>query len=336
MQTLRTILLAALMIGSGVLRSQDIHFSQFYNVPMIVNPALTGHFDGDWQASAGYRNQWKSIAQPFRTLEASYERQFYIQSHHISGGIYFLNDNSGDIALKANQFVLSGAYHRTINNHRLHGGLQVGYVHKAVDFGKIIFPGQWNPDLGYFDPNTPSGMEDGDKLSYLDVNLGFMWQKKFGKILPEAGVSFYHLNYPKESFYDDNTHLPIKWSFNAGAKYDLAPSIYLYPRLLLINQVKAKDYIFGTNAGLTLTPNSSGVREINAGVFLRNTLASNTDAVIVMVGTMVRNIQIGISYDLNISSLKSYSNSRGAFEITLVYRSISTILNTFTIPCERY
>jgi hypothetical protein len=64
-------------------------------------------------------------------------------------------------------------------------------------------------------------------------------------------------------------------------------------------------------------------------------ITSNTDAIILMAGTTVRNIRIGISYDLNISTLQTYSNNRGAFEISLVYRSISTILNTFTIPCER-
>jgi type IX secretion system PorP/SprF family membrane protein len=303
---------------------------------MLVNPASTGSFDGDWQASAGYRNQWKAIAQPFRTLAVSYERQFYIQSHHISGGLFILNDNSGNIALKSNQFVFSGAYHRTINNHRLHGGLQVGYVHKVVDYGNNTFPDQWDPSVGYYNPALSTGAENGDRLSYMDVNVGFVWQKKFGKFLPEGGFSLYHINSPKESFYEADNHLPMMLAFHGGVKYDVSPNFYVTPRLLLLNQVKAKDYIFGSSAGLTISPNASGVREIGGGVFLRNTLASNTDAVIVNISALVRNIQIGISYDLNISSLKAYSNSRGAFEITLIYRSLSTILNTFTIPCERF
>jgi type IX secretion system PorP/SprF family membrane protein len=336
LHTLKTLLLATMLLSSGLLKSQDIHFSQFYNVPMLTNPALTGVFDGDWQASAGYRNQWKSIAQPFRTLEASYERQFYVQNHHLSGGIYILNDNSGDVALKANQVVLSGSYHRTINNHRLHGGLQLGYTHKAVDYNLITFPVQYDPAKGYYDSNYNPLPDDGEKLSYLDINLGFMWQKKFGKWTPEGGFSFYHLNHPKESFYGENNRLPMKWSVHGGARYDLSPSMYLVPRLVMMNQVTAKDYIIGSNAGFSVAPNPSGVREIQGGLFLRNTLANKTDACIVMVGAMVRNIQVGISYDLNISSLKTYSNSRGAFEITIIYRSLSTILNTFSIPCERY
>ncbi|NJO68898.1 MAG: type IX secretion system membrane protein PorP/SprF [Bacteroidetes bacterium] len=62
---------------SGAVFPQDIHFSQFYNVPMVINSASTGIFDGDWQATAGYRNQWRSIAQPYRTLAVSSKDKFY-------------------------------------------------------------------------------------------------------------------------------------------------------------------------------------------------------------------------------------------------------------------
>lgn len=335
MQTLKKILLAAILIYPGKSFCQDIHFSQYFNFPMLINPAYTGNFEGDWQASAAYRNQWKSLAQPFRTLAVSYERQLYIQSHHFSAGLFILNDNSGNIALKANHFVFSGAYHRIINNHSLHGGLQVGYVHKVVDFGDNTFPDQWDPVLGYYNPALNTGVEDGDRLSYLDLNFGLMWQKKISKFTPEAGVSFFHLNFPRESFYGENRRLPLKWSVHTGIKYDLSPGFYLTPAVLLMNQVKASDYIVGLNAGFSITPNSSGVNELSAGVYLRNMITTNTDAIILMAGTNVRNIRIGISYDLNISALEAYSNNRGAFEITLIYRSISTILNTFTIPCER-
>ncbi len=324
------------MTYSGGIFSQDIHFSQFFNAPMLINPANTGSFDGDWQASAGYRNQWKAIAQPFRTLTMAYERQFYVYNQHISGGVFVLNDNSGNIALKSNQIVFSGAYHRTINNNQLHGGLQIGYVHKAVDFGNNTFPDQWDPNVGYYNPAMASSIQDGDRLSYLNINFGLMWRKKIAKFEPEIGFSLYHLNHPKESFYNEDVYVPLKEAIHIGVKYDLIPNLYIQPRLLLMNQLKAKDYIIGTSAGYTLPLNSSGVREINAGIYFRNTLASNTDAMIVMVGTSVRNFNIGISYDLNVSPLKAYSNNRGAFEITLIYRSISTVLNTFTIPCERF
>jgi type IX secretion system PorP/SprF family membrane protein len=303
---------------------------------MLINPAYTGAFEGDWQASVGYRDQWKAIAQPYQTLSMAFERQFYLYNQHISGGLYILHDNSGNIALKSNQFVFSGAYHRTINNNQFSGGLQIGYTYKVVDFGDNTFPDQFDVGLGYFNPLISSDVHNGDHLSYLDINLGMMWRKKINKLEPEVGLSLFHLNNPNESFFNENNHLPMKEAIHLALKYDVGPNFYLKPQLLYMNQLNAKDFLFGTHLGYNFSPNSSGVKEINAGVYVRNTVINSTDAMIITVGTMVRNLNIGISYDMNVSALQAYSNSRGAFEITLIYRSISTILNTFSIPCERF
>ena len=32
------------------LAAQDNHFSQYYASPLSLNPATTGHFEGDWRA----------------------------------------------------------------------------------------------------------------------------------------------------------------------------------------------------------------------------------------------------------------------------------------------
>ncbi|MFN3874455.1 MAG: hypothetical protein ACK4L7_00905, partial [Flavobacteriales bacterium] len=34
---------------------QDIHFSQFFNVPLALNPACIGQFDGDHRAHGVFR-----------------------------------------------------------------------------------------------------------------------------------------------------------------------------------------------------------------------------------------------------------------------------------------
>ncbi|MFH1322164.1 MAG: type IX secretion system membrane protein PorP/SprF [Bacteroidota bacterium] len=38
--------------------SQDIHFSQFYQTPLIINPALTGSFNGQVRVLMNYKDQW--------------------------------------------------------------------------------------------------------------------------------------------------------------------------------------------------------------------------------------------------------------------------------------
>ena len=48
--------------------SQDINFSQFYELPLLRNPGLAGNFSGDFRITASYRNQWESVTVPYRTM----------------------------------------------------------------------------------------------------------------------------------------------------------------------------------------------------------------------------------------------------------------------------
>jgi len=46
---------------------QDYNFSQFYELPLLRNPALAGIFDCNMRVKAVYRNQWQSVTTPYRT-----------------------------------------------------------------------------------------------------------------------------------------------------------------------------------------------------------------------------------------------------------------------------
>ena len=52
------------------IQAQDIHFSQFFQAPLLVNPSLTGVFNGDQRAIVQYRNQWDEFA-PYTTYSFS-------------------------------------------------------------------------------------------------------------------------------------------------------------------------------------------------------------------------------------------------------------------------
>ena len=63
---------AFVLFCSGQARSQDLHFSQYFNTPLLVNPANTGFApDVDWRAGINYRNQYSSLtANPYKTMSA--------------------------------------------------------------------------------------------------------------------------------------------------------------------------------------------------------------------------------------------------------------------------
>ena len=328
MRTLSKILTFFLLFfGINSLKGQDIHFSQYFNSPLNLNPAHTGNFEGDWRIVGNYRNQWKALALPYRTSSVSYDRQFYLKQHHISAGLLLVNDESGDIRLKGNSIFLSGAYHRTINNNSLSVGLQIGYSTKRVV--EMSLPGDWKPSDGVFVTNP------GEHLSYLDINFGVNWKRKIGNFEPEVGVSLFHVNHPKESFFNDNTRLPIKNMIHGAVRTNILQNFFVKPGFFTYIMKGAKDLVIGSEAGYTFQGNQFQLREARTGFFWRNGLSGNSDAMIALFGVQVRNLDVNISYDFNISPLKTYTNNRGAFEISFIFKSISTILKTFTIPCER-
>ena len=80
---------------------------------------------------------------------------------------------------------------------------------------------------------------------------------------------------------------------------------------------------------------TSNIKEVFGAVNLRNGITSNVDALSVQIGASVGRVDIGINYDINISGLSEVTGYRGAFEIAFIYKSISTILNSYSIPCDR-
>ena len=318
---------------------QDIHYSQYFNNPLILNPAETGNFEGDWRGIANYRNQWSSLGIPFKTLSASYDQQLYYKKYHFSPGISVLTDNSGNSLLKINMIYASCAYHQVINKNSLSFGIQLGLVLKNIDFGKLTFPDEFDistPD-NLFNPETkPTSVIGNDNVTFLDVNIGAAWKRKINRYEPEVGISFFHLNNPKESFFDDKeARRPIRSTLYAAVKTELSPTIYVKPGILLFSLRGSSDMMMGSQIGYKVPGNSFNVSEAYGGIYLRNGIFREADAMMVLLGAQVHSLNINISYDINVSSLSSYTNHRGAIEISLIFRSISTVIKTFTIPCER-
>src|SRR3954470_16147115 len=57
---------------------QDLHFSQYFNSPLLVNPANTGFIpDGDYRVGINYRNQWANIGNPYKTFSAFGDAQVF-------------------------------------------------------------------------------------------------------------------------------------------------------------------------------------------------------------------------------------------------------------------
>src|SRR5436190_24079514 len=90
-----------LLLLSLPLRSQDIHFSQFFETPLLRNPSLAGIFKGDIRVQSVYRSQWNSVTNAYRTgsFNIEYKRAIGKADDFLTIGGKVLYDRAGTIAM---------------------------------------------------------------------------------------------------------------------------------------------------------------------------------------------------------------------------------------------
>src|SRR3954466_2683176 len=79
--------------------AQDIHFSQFFQAPLLRNPSLAGIYTGDIRVQAVYRSQWNSVTDAYKTasLEAEYKMPVGRLNDYVTMGMQLLYDKAGTI-----------------------------------------------------------------------------------------------------------------------------------------------------------------------------------------------------------------------------------------------
>lgn len=323
--------------------AQDVHLSQYYASPLSLNPAYTGDYKGDWRLMNSYRNQWlSSFHTPFTTNAFAYDRQFYVFNENISAGLIWVQDKSGDASLKVTKVALSAAYHKNIQGNKLHIGYQVGFVQKSFSTDNLSFPNQYSGDpdrisKGLYDTGIPNKESfGGDQLSYVDMNLGISYSRKFNKIEPKIGFAIFHINRPKESFFDGDPKLPMRSVIDLSAQIDLNTKFFLMPKVLYMYHASANEMLMGSNLGYRLRENKLTAKSVFGGMLLRSGISRNSDALIFIAGVNFKNFDVGFSFDDTISDLKVADKHIGAFEISIIYTGMSTLLEKIAIPCDRY
>jgi type IX secretion system PorP/SprF family membrane protein len=316
--------------------SQDVHFSMYDFAPLSLNAAETGYFEGDWRGVVNFREQWKSLGDPFQSVAASYDQNIYFLPGQFSAGFLFVSDQSGSIGLTHSRFLVSLAYKKESPTWDYSAGIQLGAVVKSFGLDGTTFPEQYNDNIGAFDSSLPLSEQDlGNQTTFFDMNLGGLVVRKFATTKVKLGVSAHHLNGPDVSFFDNDENLSPRTNAYVQVEKDLANSLFVRPMLLMAWHNKAQKVLIGGDVGI-YTPNSDFVQEIFLGVDVRDGFDRNGDAFIASMGFAINDFKVGMAYDLNYSSLKNQTNNRGAIELSLIYISPSTAIKKITIPCDRY
>lgn len=313
--------------GFSASYAQDLHFSQFTQTPLLVNPAHTGFIpDGDYRVGVNYRNQWASISSfPYKTMSVFGDVQLLQNSEQTGwlglGGL-LLRDVAGTSALTSTKFYGSVAYHQMIGSGSLLGlGFNAGFANKSIHTGGLTFPSQWNGQ--FFDAHqaalAPVLVDNTIGYFDLQVGLNYAYFPNASTFL-NAGFSAMHVNRPQESFFGNNggvdNRIAPRYNGFLNASFKLNDQLIVSPHMYLSIQAAASEWVGGVNAQYNLS--GDGEYTLSGGLYYRY-----NESLIPMVGIGLKDMVLQFSYDATMTSLKNFNDRRGAFEFSLVKQGLT-------------
>jgi type IX secretion system PorP/SprF family membrane protein len=316
--------LTLLMILTFIFRinAQDLHYSQFYNSPQNINPALTGVFNGDHRFVASLRDQWRFVPVPWFTLSGAYDRKLYLlkgNEHFLGGGVSLNHDRQGDGRLNLTSLNVNGAYHRILApNHIVSGGLQIGFASRGFNSQTLTWDKQWSVDNG-FSPNAPTGESFGDfeRINFFETGLGLNYRyQQNARTFADLGLSALHLFKPNNAFYgSDIANLPQRVSVSLVGQVKVIDILDIQLHGLHQVQGEYNETLLGGLGKIYISEKRGKEIQLHLGVGYRTAGSLYPTAAI-----QYNNIYASFSYDIDNNDFnKTVQSNRGGPEIHVRY-----------------
>lgn len=295
--------------------AQDGHLSMYDAGPLFLNPAMTGVFEGDFRVHGQYRTQWKAVNfKPYTSALLSFDMPYKKWGF----GAQINNFRAGAGNFNVLQGLVSAAYYIPLNkakSHFINFGVQGGVTQKSLEYQLLSFNNQYTLNNGgEFDQTLVSNENFGAQSQLLPMfNVGalYYFSRPQTRINPFVGASLFNLLEPKESFYAADNRLPMRLYTHVGARINITESLYLIPKVLVMNQKKFMEQTYAMEAGYFMKGSET---YLLAGLIVRA-----QDALIATIGAKRDKYIFKMGYDFNLSTLTRASSGRGGFEISFTY-----------------
>ena len=281
-------------VSLNVLAQQDPKFSQNMFLAPFFNPGAAGSADKIC-LSAGFRNQWTGLpGAPITTVfSANMPVQLLGRTHGV--GINFMNDN---LAFN-NDFLFNAVYAFRIElgQGSLGIGANVGMANQALS-------PEWS-GADIITPDTDDAIpKNGGSVFGFDMGLGAFYNTD--KLY--VGVSTTHLNQTSFDYPEDVAESKLVRHYYLLAGYNIQlsnPMFEILPSMMI--QSDARSHHIYLNTNLRYNKRFWGGVSYTVG-----------GAMTALFGIeMMNGIQIGYSYDFELSPLMSYNS--GSHEVTVRY-----------------
>ncbi len=334
MKLLQHLFFISLLVAStGVLRGQDIHWTQFTMSPMTLNPALTGDFEGTARIGGLYRDQYNFVkgktpgGNGFRTPSFFVDVPIIMvrKNDWLSGGMALYADKAGTGGLTNTGFLASASYHLALDKKGTRffvGGIQFGSVSREfknktdLSFEDNILNGQLGPTSIDFS-KLPA---DDNGQSYSVTNFGLMYRAAVDKNTNmNIGAAVSYITQPNGTITSGGGATgaggefkrPLKLTVHGQMDRKLNDKLTIYPAFIFQNSAKVNEIAVQAMGGYALKFKEKDL-QAKAGLGYRV-----GDAVQVLLGANFDDWNVGLAYDLTTSGLTSTNNLRGGFELAV-------------------
>lgn len=315
--------------------AQDIHYSQFFNSPLNLNPALTGVFAGQHRVNASYKGQWASVPVDYSTLSLSYDRNFHEHSDttgFFSGGVLLNYDKAGSVDLNLINVGLNASYSLRLSEKALlTPGAQIAFNSRRYDYDKVTTQNQWNGE--FHDINIPAELSEDDAISFIDLSIGLNYHRQTSyRDYLDIGVGFFHIATPEQSFSKGtfSSNLNRKASIYGMGSFELASKLDLLLNALYSNQITYQEIVLNAQGKIYLNKNKERNKALYLGLGYRV-----GDAFYPMIAIQYQNIYASFNYDINISDFSHATGNQGGPELHFRYMIYNVPKAPFK-PCPIY
>ncbi len=325
-------LLVVACLSNLMLQAQDIHFSQYAETPVNLNPALIGVMY-DTRVIANFRSQWGSIGKSYDTYGLTFEQAIgnkkVTKKSYWAVAVNIYRDQAGTAKMTNLSPNLGLSYITYLKNRqfKISGGLQGGLNYRTIDVDNLTWDAQFN---GFsYDANRPSGeATPRSAITAMDlgggINFNYAESKRFLNSKDgnkfDIGAAAYHFQLPRNSFFSSNERLYTRYVAYANGEIAVkAIRLFLVPSIVYMRQGPSSEATVGFLFKYSLIDPTTFTKERKATTIAVGSYYRFRDAIIPTVAFSYDKWSLGVAYDLNISQLTPASNLRGGLEVMLRY-----------------
>lgn len=324
------ILLVLFLLPFGM-GAQDMNWTLYNFSPLSVNPASTGNFYGTYRvnglvrtADFTHENNINGSTTAYNSfsvnLDAPLALGFRKQDWIGVGGMFF-GDGAGTLNMGLSYSLLSVAYHFSLNKKQTKVftiGVQGGSGSRSLkDFDAAVF------EDGTMNGFVPNNMGEIDNKGFFDFNFGIGYRAQVNKTTSvNFGATANQLSFAETALLPKNnaqtkrdsgfTTRPFGFGLHGDFNFILNKKWDLRPGFRVQTMGPATETQFNAMLGYLFNKEKETTLRFGLGYRVG-------DALQVLLGADVGNVQFALAYDLSLSQVSGINNRQGGLELGVTY-----------------